>query len=95
MGKKLKKRLVSLALLTTLLIGSAMSVQADTPVCGGNHSYSTVRVLDSSQSESYSHQHDGQLCFYYYVHKRVLERCACGAERVNTIDYTVHTKTGV
>lgn len=58
-------------------------VSADTPVCGGNHKFYTVKELGMEAiSEIYSHQHNGGLCFYYYAQQRVLQRCSCGAEQV-------------
>lgn len=95
MCKKLNKRVISFALASVMLIGSALAVHADTPVCGGNHSYSKVRTLYSESSDVSSHHHDGKLCFFYYVHERVLERCSCGAERVNNVDYVVHNKSDI
>ena len=95
MCKKLKKKVICFVLMSVTLIGSALTVYADTPVCGGNHSYSKVRTLNSESSQATSHHHDGKLCFYYYVHERVLERCTCVAERVNKIDCIVHEKTDI
>lgn len=82
--RKLKKKVISVALCSVLLLGSAMLVQADTPVCGGNHSYSTVgdagiEIIAGTRS---IHVHDGHFCDTYTYYNRYLQRCACGAETV-------------
>ncbi len=95
MKNKLKKRMIGAVLCSVLLLGSVMLVQADTPICGGNHSFSIVREagIEKIRDEA-RHTHNGQECTIYSYYKKYLRRCSCGAEDTLTdrsTSYTAHT----
>ncbi len=82
MKKILKKKVIGFVLCSIMLLGSALSVHADTPVCGGNHSFSNVRVVGIHKARDLGyHMHDGQNCNIYVYNNVYLQRCACGAEQ--------------
>ncbi len=92
MKNKLKKRMISAVLCSVLLLGSVMLVQADTPICGGNHSFSNVREVSSKKiGDPVPHVHDGQYCIMTAYHKVYLQRCSCGAEQTAEGDYIIHS----
>lgn len=92
MKNKLKKRIISAVLCSVLLLGSVMLVQADTPICGGNHSFGNVREVGIKRFKDVgTHLHDGQYCIIYAYYKVYLQRCACGAEQTWTDESTVYT----
>ncbi|MCI9071591.1 MAG: hypothetical protein HFH80_02065 [Lachnospiraceae bacterium] len=67
------------------MLGNAIVVDAGTPICGGNHSFSTVGSagIDMIPGTATIHNHDGKyLCHTYMYYDRYLQRCACGAETV-------------
>lgn len=90
MKTSLKVKMISVILCGIMLIGSTMVVCADTPVCGGNHSYENVRIVSQTGKVlKGSHLHDGYPCRIYTHTETYLQRCACGAERTYT--YTIET----
>lgn len=82
--RKNRKKMIGFVLCNILLLGSTMFVQADTPVCGGNHSFSTVKEagIDIIPGTRSIHNHNGHFCDTYTYYNRYLQRCACGAETV-------------
>ena len=95
MKNKLKKRMISAVLCSVLLLGSVMLVQADTPICGGDHHYSNVRQVGVEKVVDVAHHiHNGQSCVISIYRKVYLQRCSCGAETTNGDDstrYEVHS----
>lgn len=83
MKNNLKRKVISFVLCSILLLGSVMIVQADPPICGGNHSYSTVGGAGIDIVWRGMHNHDGRyLCGKYIYYNRYLQRCLCGAGTV-------------
>lgn len=85
MSKRLKKRVGCFIMCSILMVGSAIIVQADTPICGGNHHFSTVKSagIDIIPGTASIHRHTGNyLCYTYTYYERYLQRCTCGAETV-------------
>ncbi|MDE6674664.1 MAG: hypothetical protein K2K19_07615 [Acetatifactor sp.] len=94
MKNKLKKRMISAVLCSVLLLGSVMLVQADTPICGGNHIYSNVGQVGVKKGENITtHWHNGQYCTITPYYKLYLQRCSCGAEKtvVGDLDHVAHS----
>lgn len=70
-----------------------MVSQAETPICGGNHSWWPIRSVPSITIGSvYSHTHNGHLCWIETKQDRILMKCACEREEVfdDGYPYLVH-----
>ena len=94
MKNNLKKRMISAVLCSVLLLGSVMLVQADTPVCGGDHSFGNVRQVGVQKGNKVSiHIHSGESCTITPYFKLYLQRCPCGAERTQPgeLAYETHS----